>query len=303
MKSAGLLFRSLVAATGSGPKRNPLQVLGAVNPYAAMLAQKAGAKALYLSGSGVATSSYGVPDLGITDLHDVLEDVRRITASSPLPLLVDIDTGFGAAFNISRTIREMERAGAAAVHIEDQVAAKRCGHRPGKQIVSKSEMVDRIKSAVDGRRDKNFVIMARTDALAVEGIDQALERSVAYIEAGADMLFPEALTTLDEYKKFYSAMSKLGKDVPILANITEFGQTPLFSTSQLGEVGVSIVLYPLSAFRAMSKAALQTYQTIITTGSQEKALPLMQTRKELYETLDYHRYEDTLDRLFGKGSK
>jgi methylisocitrate lyase len=301
MKSAGLLFRSLVAATGSGHKRVPLQILGATNAYAAMLASKSGAKALYLSGSGVATCSYGVPDLGITDLHDVLEDVRRITSSSSLPLLVDVDTGFGSSFNISRTIREMERAGAAAIHIEDQVAAKRCGHRPGKQIVSKNEMVDRIKSAVEGRVDKNFVIMARTDALAVEGIDKAIERSAAYIEAGADMLFPEALTTLDEYKKFYAAMSSLKRDVPILANITEFGQTPLFSTTQLGEAGVSMVLYPLSAFRAMSKAALQTYESIIKNGSQEQVLHLMQTRKELYETLNYHRYEETLDRLFGKG--
>jgi len=301
MRSASSVFRSLVAATGSGPKRNPLQILGSINPYAAMLASKAGAKALYLSGSGVATSSYGLPDLGITDLHDVLEDVRRITASTSLPLLVDIDTGFGtSSFNISRTIKEMERAGAAAVHIEDQVSAKRCGHRPGKQIVSKDEMVDRIKSAVDGRVDKNFVIMARTDALAVEGIDKAIERATAYIKAGADMLFPEAVTTLDDYKTFYAAMSKLDRDVPILANITEFGQTPLFSTKDLGNSGVSMVLYPLSAFRAMSKAAFQTYQTIINNGSQEQAIPLMQTRKELYETLQYHKYEEVLDRLFGK---
>jgi methylisocitrate lyase len=299
-RSAGLAFRSLVARAGSGPKRNPLQILGAVNPYAALLAEKAGAKALYLSGSGIATSSHGLPDLGITDLHDVLEDVRRITAASSLPLLVDIDTGFGGAFNIKRTIKELDRAGAAAVHIEDQVAAKRCGHRPNKQLVSKDEMVDRIKSAVDGRIDSKFVIMARTDALAVEGIEKAIERSVAYIEAGADMLFPEACRTLDDYKKFFDALSRLKKDVPILANITEFGETPLFSTKQLGEVGVSMVLYPLSAFRAMSKAALETYRIIISDGCQEKAIPLMQTRKELYETLDYHKYEETLDRLFGK---
>jgi methylisocitrate lyase len=269
-----------------------------------MLAERAGAKALYLSGSGVATASYGLPDLGITSLEDVLVDVRRITSVTKLPLLVDIDTGWGSAFNIARTIREMERAGAAAVHIEDQAAAKRCGHRPGKQIVSKEEMVDRIKAAVDARTDPSFVIMARTDALANEGMASAVARATAYVEAGADMLFPEACKTLDDYKSFYAAMSppKSKRDVPILANITEFGQTPLFTTKQLGEVGVSMVLYPLSAHRAMSKAAFDTYTTIIRDGTQEKAVPLMQTRADLYKTIDYHKYEETLDRLFGKAN-
>jgi len=255
-----------------------------------------------LSGSGVATASYGMPDLGITDLNDVLEDVRRITAVTDLPLLVDIDTGFGPVFNIARTIRQLERAGAAGVHMEDQAAAKRCGHRPNKQIVPASEMIDRIRSAVDARTDPDFVIMARTDSLANEGMDRAIERAQKYAEAGADMLFPEAVTKLSEYKQFYAAMSppKTKKDIPILANITEFGQTPLYSTKQLGESGVSMVLYPLSAHRAMAKAALQVYRTIIQDGSQEKAVPLMQTRNELYEVLKYQRYEDTLDRLFAK---
>jgi len=309
MSSAGKAFRTLIASAGIGKQRNPIQLLGVINPYCALLAEKAGAKALYLSGSGAATSSYGLPDLGITNLNDVLEDVRRITSVSKLPLLVDIDTGFGSAFVISRTIKEMIRAGAAGVHIEDQMAAKRCGHRPGKQLVSKFEMVDRIKAALDGRTDPNFVIMARTDALANEGISSALDRVSEYVEAGADMLFPEACRDLNDYESFYSHLFNMNskekkekKDVPILANITEFGQTPLFTTKQLGQVGVSMVLYPLSAFRAMSKAALTTYQHIINEGTQEKALPLMQTRAELYQVLGYHKYEQTLDRLF-KNSK
>jgi len=260
-----------------------------------LLAEKQGAKALYLSGSGVATASHGLPDLGITDLHDVVEDCKRITNATSLPLLVDIDTGFGSAFNISRTIRELERAGAAAVHIEDQVQAKRCGHRPGKQIVSLEEMVDRIRAAVDARTDPNFVIMARTDALANEGLEKAIQRAKAYIAAGADMLFPEACKTLADYKAFAEAVN-----VPILANITEFGQTPLFSVEELGTVGVSLVLYPLSAFRAMSLAAAKTYELIVSEGHQKNAVPLMQTRAQTYEVLKYHTYEQKLDALFGK---
>lgn len=291
---AGALFRSLVARSNHGKAGTPLQILGAVNPYCALLAKDAGAEALYLSGSGVATASFGMPDLGITNLNDVTEDIRRITAVCDIPLLVDVDTGFGGAFGIARAVRELERAGAAAMHIEDQAAEKRCGHRPGKQIVSIQEMVDRIKTAVDARTDENFVIMARTDALASEGIDSALERSQAYLDAGADMLFPEALTSLEQYARFHGALP----DLPLLANITEFGQTELFSREQLGEHGVSMVLYPLSAHRAMAKAAHTVYSSILDKGHQRDVVPLMQTRDDLYRVLEYHKFEDTLDRLF-----
>lgn len=302
LRRAGAAFRAAVAAAGSGKVRKPLPILGTVNAYSALLAEKAGAKAIYLSGSGVATASHGLPDLGITNLYDVTEDVRRITGMCSLPLLVDIDTGFGSAFGIARCIRELQRAGAAAVHIEDQVADKRCGHRPGKQIVAKAEMVDRIKAAVDARTDESFVVMARTDALASEGMKAALERSTAYVEAGADMLFPEACTKLEQYAQFTAAMSaaEVKVDRPVLANITEFGETPLYTQTQLGGVGVSMVLYPLSAHRAMAKAASTVYSAILSTGSQETVVPLMQTRKELYDVLGYYKYEDTLDRLFGK---
>eukprot|EP00455_Lapot_gusevi_P033172 TRINITY_DN3623_c0_g1_i1.p1 TRINITY_DN3623_c0_g1~~TRINITY_DN3623_c0_g1_i1.p1 ORF type:complete len:294 (-),score=105.93 TRINITY_DN3623_c0_g1_i1:131-1012(-) len=288
--SAGALLRQAVA------KNKPLQVLGTINAYCALQAEKAGAKALYLSGSGVATASYGLPDLGITDLNDVLVDVRRITRVTKLPLLVDIDTGFGSAFNIARTIQEMERAGAAGVHIEDQVQAKRCGHRPNKQIVSCEEMVDRIKAAVHARTDPTFVIMARTDALAVEGMESAIRRARAYVAAGADMLFPEAFTTLQQYQDFCREIP----DIPVLANITEFGKTPLFSTEELAAVGVSLVLYPLTAFRAMSKAAATVYASVVRDGHQKNVVPLMQTRADLYKTINYEHYEQTLDRLFSK---
>jgi len=300
IRSAGAVFRSLVNATRTGNgslKHHPLPILGAVNAYSAMLAEKEGAKAIYLSGSGVATASYGLPDLGITSLDNVLEDARRITSVTRLPLLVDIDTGFGSAFNIARTIREMERAGVAAVHLEDQVQAKRCGHRPGKQVVPLEEMVDRIKAAVDARTDPNFVIMARTDALSVEGMEKTLARIRAYIAAGADMIFPEAFSKLEQYKALFEAV---GDRAPFLANITEFGQTPLFSQQQLGDAGVSMVLYPLSAHRAMAKAAQTVYRSIIKEGSQQAVIPLMQTRQELYECINYYQYEQTLDRLFGK---
>jgi methylisocitrate lyase len=280
-------FRQAVAS------ETPLQIVGAINAYAAMMAESVGYKALYLSGGGVANASYGMPDLGITTLNDVLEDVRRITYVTRLPLLVDADTGFGAAFQIARTIREMIRAGAAGVHIEDQVASKRCGHRPNKAIVSREEMVDRIKAAVDAKTDDAFVIMARTDALAAEGLDAAIERACAYVEAGADMIFPEAVTDLEHYRKFAEAVR-----VPILANITEFGKTPLFTTEELGAAGVAMALYPLSAFRAMNAAALRVYHTIRAEGTQKNVLPMMQTRAELYEFLDYERYEKKLDELF-----
>ncbi|HNJ73694.1 MAG TPA: methylisocitrate lyase, partial [Pseudomonadales bacterium] len=260
--------------------------------------QRAGHKAIYLSGAGVANASYGLPDLGITSLNDVLTDVSRITAACDLPLLVDIDTGWGSAFNISRTIKEMIRAGAAAVHIEDQVAAKRCGHRPNKAIVSKGEMVDRIKAAVDGRTDPDFVIMARTDALAVEGMEAAVERALLCVEAGADAIFPEAMRELEQYRTFVEAVK-----VPVLANITEFGATPLFSCEQLGAVGVAMVLYPLSAFRAMNRAAERVYRTILAEGSQQKVVETMQTRDELYAYLDYHAYEQKLDELFKSESE
>ncbi|TDJ23520.1 MAG: methylisocitrate lyase [Gammaproteobacteria bacterium] len=276
---------------------NPLQVVGTVNAYSAIMAQKCGHKAIYLSGGGVAASSLGTPDLGITTLKDVLEDARRITDSSSLPLLVDIDTGWGGAFNIARAIREMIRADVAAIHIEDQVMQKRCGHRPNKAIVSPAEMVDRIKAAVDARSDDKFVIMARTDALAIEGLDAAIERAVACVEAGADMIFPEAMTELNQYRRFVDAVG-----VPVLANITEFGATPLYTCEQLASVGVKMSLYPLSAFRAMSLAALNVYQHILADGSQQNVIDTMQTRMELYDYLDYHQYEQTLDNLFSEES-
>ena len=277
---------------------SPLQIVGAINAYCAMLAEQSGHQALYLSGGGVANASYGLPDLGITSLNDVIADVERISNASSAPLLVDIDTGWGGAFNIARTIRAMEKAGAAAVHLEDQVAQKRCGHRPNKAIVSQAEMVDRIKAAVDARQDDDFVIMARTDALAVEGMDSAIERAIACVEAGADAIFPEAINELAQYKQFANAVN-----VPILANITEFGQTPLFNCQELGEQGVGMVLYPLSAFRAMSKAALGVYQSIATNGDQKEVVESMQTRKELYDVLGYHAYEDKLDALFDAEAK
>ncbi|WP_375754058.1 methylisocitrate lyase [Vibrio sp. HN007] len=282
-------------------ENDPLQIVGTVNPYCAMMAKNVGHQAIYLSGGGIANASYGLPDLGITTLNDVLVDVDRITNACDLPLMVDIDTGFGGAFNIARTIKAMEKAGAAAVHMEDQVAQKRCGHRPNKAIVSQEEMVDRVKAAVDARNDSDFVIMARTDALAVEGIDSAIERAIACIEAGADMIFPEAMTELEQYQKFSSALqSATGKHVPILANITEFGQTPLYGGEELAAHGVDMVLYPLSAFRAMNKAAEMVYAHLLETGNQEAMVPHMQTRKELYAHLNYHDYEDKLDKLFSQ---
>jgi methylisocitrate lyase len=276
-------------------ENHPLQVVGAVTAYCAILAQKTGHKALYLSGGGVAASSLGIPDLGITTLHDVCEDARRITAASDLPLLVDIDTGWGGAFNIARATREIAQSGAAGFHIEDQVMQKRCGHRPNKAIVTQSEMVDRVKAAVDARSDASFVIMARTDALAVEGMQSAIDRAQACVEAGADMIFPEAMTTLEQYTEFTRAVH-----VPVLANITEFGATPIFSTGQLAGVGVKLVLYPLSAYRAMSKAALNVYQHILADGSQQNVLAEMQSRMELYDFLGYHAYEQQIDRLFAE---
>ena len=276
-------------------EERPLQVVGAINAYHAMMAERVGYRAIYLSGGGVAAASYGLPDLGMTSLDNVLEDVHRITYVTELPLLVDIDTGWGSAFNIARTVKQMVRAGAAGAHIEDQVLAKRCGHRPGKAIVSKEEMVDRVKAAVDARTD-DFVIMARTDALAVEGMDSAIERAIACVEAGADMIFPEAMRDLEQYRQFVAAV-----DVPVLANITEFGATPLFTMEQLRETGVALVLYPLSAFRAMNKAALAVYEAIRRDGTQQGVVDLMQTRMELYDFLGYHAYEQKLDDLFAKG--
>lgn len=289
LNSPGKKFRQAVA------DNNPLQVVGTVNAYSAIMAEKTGHKAIYLSGGGVAACSFGVPDLGITTLKDVLEDVYRITDASSLPLLVDADTAWGGSFNIARCVREMIRAGAAGIHIEDQVMQKRCGHRPNKTIVSVNEMVDRIKSAVDAKTDSDFVIMARTDALAVEGIDSAIERAIACVEAGADMIFPEAMTELSQYQQFASAVN-----VPILANITEFGSTPLFTVEELNSVGVKLALYPLSAFRAMSQAALNVYQHILDDGTQQAVVNSMQTREQLYDTLDYHQYEKKLDDLFSK---
>ena len=290
MMTAGQRFRAAVAA------EKPLQVVGAVTANAALLAEQSGFKALYLSGGGVAACSCGIPDLGITTLEDVLIDARRITDVTDLPLLVDIDTGWGGAFNIARAIRGLERAGVAAVHIEDQVQQKRCGHRPNKAIVTQEEMVDRIKAAVDARRDDSFVIMARTDALAVEGLQSAIDRACACVEAGADMIFPEAITDLAMYKQCAEAVK-----VPVLANITEIGSTPLFTTQELAEADVSLVLYPLSAFRAMSKAALNVYQTLRKEGTQKNVVDTMQTRMDLYETINYHAYEQKLDSLFAQG--
>jgi methylisocitrate lyase len=287
--SAGARLREAVEA------ERPLQVVGTINAYAARLAERAGFRAIYLSGAGVANASYGLPDLGITSCNDVCEDVRRISAATELPLLVDADTGWGGAFNIARTTTQLIRAGAAGMHLEDQVSAKRCGHRPGKALVSASEMVDRIKAAVDARTDANFVVMARTDAHAVEGQAAALERASLYVRAGADMIFAEALKSLDEFRQFAAAVG-----VPVLANITEFGSTPLFTAAQLGAAGVRIVLYPLSAFRAAARAQVAVYGAIRAQGTQKSVLELMQTRAELYEVLGYHAYEAKLDELFGK---
>lgn len=276
-------------------KERPLQIVGTINAYTALLAERAGHKAIYLSGAGVANASFGYPDLAMTTLGDVCEDIRRISAATELPLLVDADTGFGSAFMIARTVREMTRAGAAGCHIEDQVAVKRCGHRPGKALVEAGEMCDRLKAAVDGRTDDDFAIMARTDAHAVEGQQAALDRAVAYVDAGADMIFAEALTTLDEYREFTRTVG-----VPVLANLTEFGKTPLFSTTELADAGVRMALYPLSAFRAMSKAALAVYETIRQDGTQKAVVDRMQTREELYDVLGYKEYEDKLDELFAE---
>jgi methylisocitrate lyase len=273
----------------------PLQVVGTINAYAALLAESAGFRAIYLSGAGVANASFGLPDLGITSLNDVCEDVRRITGACPLPLLVDADTGFGSAFNIARTTRELIRAGAAGMHLEDQVSAKRCGHRPGKALVPAGEMIDRIHAAVDARSDPAFLIMARTDAHAVEGQAAALERAADYVAAGAEVIFAEALKTLAEYRQFSSALG-----VPVLANLTEFGQTPLFTVAELATAGVRLVLYPLSAFRAAARAQLTVYSAIRERGTQKSVLDLMQSREELYDVLGYHDYEKKLDELFGK---
>ena len=288
-KSAGLRFREAMA------EEKPLQIMGTINAYAALLAEKTGYKAIYLSGGGVANTSFGLPDLGVTTLNDVLTDASRITAATDVPLLVDIDTGWGSAFSIARTIKEFERAGVAAVHIEDQVAAKRCGHRPNKELVSKEEMVDRVKAAADAKTDSDFVLMARTDAYNSEGQQAAIDRACAYVEAGADMIFAEAVYELDDYRAFTAAV-----DVPVLANITEFGQTPYFTTTELGDAGASMVLYPLSAFRAMSNAALNVYETIRKEGTQVNVVDTMQTRMELYDVLGYHEYEQKLDALFSK---
>jgi methylisocitrate lyase len=285
--SAGKKLREAVS------KDAPLQVVGAINAYTARMAQAIGHKALYLSGGGVAANSLGLPDLGISSLHDVLVDVDRITHASDLPLLVDADTGFGGAFNISRTVRSLTRSGAAGMHIEDQVAAKRCGHRPGKAIVSRAEMVDRVKAAVDARTDHDFVVMARTDALAVEGMQSAIDRAAACVEAGADMVFPEAMRELEQYTEFRKAVG-----VPVLANITEFGHTPLFTTKELGEAGVDIVLYCCSAYRAMNRGAERVYQALLADGHQHNVLDIMQTRAELYDYLGYHEFENKLDELF-----
>lgn len=288
-ESAGKKFRAAVAA------EKPLQVIGAINAYHARMAERVGYRAIYLSGGGVAAGSLGLPDLGISTLDDVLTDVRRITDVCGLPLLVDADTGFGGAFNIARTVKSLIKFGAGAMHIEDQVQAKRCGHRPNKEIVGKEEMVDRIKAAVDARTDPDFVIMARTDALAVEGLEAAIDRACACVEAGADMIFPEAMTELSMYRKFADAVK-----VPVLANITEFGATPLFTVEELRSANVSIVLYPLSAFRAMNAAALNVYQTVRREGTQKNVVATMQTRNDLYDYLNYHSYEQKLDQLFAK---
>jgi methylisocitrate lyase len=290
-KSPGEKFRDALAL------EHPLQIVGAINAFSALLAKEAGFRAVYLSGAGVANASFGLPDIGMTTANDVCEDIRRITAVVDLPLLVDADTGWGNAFNIGRSIRELARAGAAGCHLEDQVAAKRCGHRPNKELVSTSEMMDRLKAAVDSRPEQNFVVMARTDAIAKEGLTSAIARSVQYVEAGADMIFAEAVTRLEDYREFTRQVS-----VPVLANLTEFGQTPLFSLPELREAGVVMTLYPLSAFRAMAAAAERVYRTIRESGSQADILSSMQTRERLYEILDYHRYERKLDELFGPKS-
>ena len=287
MAGAGEKLRLAIQA------EKPLQVVGTINAYTAIMAESVGFKAIYLSGAGVANASYGLPDLGITSLNDVLEDVRRITAASSLPLLVDIDTGWGGAFNISRSVKEMTKSGAAGVHIEDQVAQKRCGHRPNKEIVSRQEMNDRIKAAVDAKTDPDFVIMARTDALSVVGLDEVITRAGEFEAAGADAIFAEAMTDLNMYQQVVDAVN-----IPVLANITEFGSTPGYTTEQLGSVGIAMALYPLSAFRAMNKAALNVYQTLRDKGSQESVIDTMQTRVELYEFLGYHEYEEKLDELF-----
>ncbi|ABK12250.1 methylisocitrate lyase [Burkholderia orbicola] len=292
LQSAGAKFRAAVAA------EQPLQVVGAITAYAAKMAQAVGFKAVYLSGGGVAANSLGIPDLGISTMEDVLIDATRITNATDLPLLVDIDTGWGGAFNIARTVRSFINAGVAAVHLEDQVGQKRCGHRPGKEVVPIDEMVDRVKAAVDARTDDQFVIMARTDAAAAEGIDSAIERAVAYVEAGADMIFPEAMKTLDDYRRFKAAVK-----VPILANLTEFGSTPLFTVDELREANVDIALYCCGAYRAMNKAALNFYETLRRDGTQKAAVPTMQTRAELYDFLGYHEYERKLDELFAQGKK
>ncbi len=288
INSPGLRFKRAIA------DEQPLQIAGTINAYTALMAERSGFKAIYLSGAGVANASFGLPDLAMTSLNDVLIDASRITSATDVPLLVDIDTGWGGAFNINRTVKEMIKAGVAAVHIEDQVMQKRCGHRPNKAIVTKDEMVDRIKAAVDAKTDSDFVIMARTDALAVEGLDSALERAAACVEAGADMIFAEALTDMSMYKQFKQACN-----VPVLANMTEFGQSPLYTTEQLAENDVDMVLYPLSAFRAMNAAALNVYQTLKKDGTQEAVVDTMQTRMELYDFLGYQNYEDALDNLFG----
>lgn len=287
--SQGAKFRAAYA------NEKPLQIPGTINAYTALMAERVGYKAIYLSGGGVANASYGLPDLGMTSLNDVLEDVRRITSATALPLLVDIDTGWGGAFNIARTIREMTQAGAAAVHIEDQVAQKRCGHRPNKAIVSVAEMVDRIKAAMDAKTDSQFVVMARTDALSVDGFNAAVDRAGAFAEAGADAIFAEAMTDIAMYEAIVAAAA-----VPVLANLTEFGQTPLYTTTELAAVGIDMALYPLSAFRAMNKAALNVYQEIRTEGTQAAVVDSMQTRMELYDFLGYHEYEEKLDQLFAE---
>lgn len=292
MSSAGRRFRQALA------EESPLQIVGTINAYTALMAEQVGYRAIYLSGAGVANASYGMPDLGMTSLDNVVEDAARITAATDVPLLVDIDTGWGGAFNIARTIRSMAKAGVAAVHIEDQVGQKRCGHRPNKTIVSREEMVDRVRAAVDAKPDEDFVVMARTDALAVEGLEPMLERISAYAEAGADMIFAEAMTEIDLYRRITAAV-----DVPVLANLTEFGMTPLYTLDELAEAGIGMALYPLSAFRAMNKAALKVYETIRRDGTQQAVVPDMQTREELYTFLNYHAFEQKLDELFGAYGK
>ena len=289
LQTPGHRFRAALAA------ESPLQIVGAVNAYSALLAEQARFKAIYLSGAGVANASFALPDLGITTLNDVLEDARRITRATDVPLLVDVDTGFGSAFSIARTVRDMTIAGVAAIHIEDQVQAKRCGHRPGKQLVESTEMVDRVKACVDARNDESFVVMARTDAYAIDGLAAAIDRANAYTAAGADMIFAEAMTTLAEYEQFTSAVR-----APVLANLTEFGKTPLFSLEDMRSADVAMVLYPLSAFRMMSQAAMKCYQTVRSEGTQRSLLDDMQTREALYAVLGYHAYERKLDELFDK---